>query len=547
MGVGNSLINFFTSSWGGNTGVMSGGNGKVIKSSVSGGQRRGGGFNTSNTGKASEMLENLSGSFGVNYKVKEILESYPLTNLFLGIYESIIGDIIDKTKLEVKIQDAEDNLVEDINKYLQELNLKKFIVSNLKRSLYWGSYAAPIFFDEKTGKFSLGEFLGAEKFIPAFYKGKLKSYVYKEDSVESVSNLEGADVISVPSDEVVYIGFNQHRKFPIVLDKETKKNVEKIIVDLTYLFPSGILDDCLYLLYNHMLNTFISQLLTLKNALRPDVLMARSVDEDQSITETSDDIENVEACLNNNESGVILGLFGGDPSAMLTSITSSILNQLKVVPSLNSYKDFEVISFPELEEKIAKLEADLQNKKLQIGNSLGIPEELLNSSSNRWEVVSRSATFQHAVNKRLIDISNCIKQTVVNYGEKFHKVYFTFDDINITFDTNNILFNTEYLQKQELLNSKLAAISQMSANIEQIKENPMVNRYKFDQWYSGQISTLDPELGEIFAPPPLPEMVDPMTGQKIPPEEVLAMIQSGQIDPNGNPIQPPPEGQEDMM
>lgn len=545
MGALNSFVNMLTSSWGSNTGIINGG-GKVIKSSVTSGQRRGGGVSSGSSfeGKASENIDNLTGSFGVNMKVKEMLESYPLTNLFLGIYESIIGDIISRTELEIKIKDGEDNLVEDINKYLKEINYKKFIIDNLRKSLYWGSCAAPIFFNKDTGKFSLGEFIQGEKFVPAYFEGKLKSFVYKTGTLDGIGMPDADDVISVPADEVVFIGFNQTRKFPVVLNPEEKKGIEKYIVNLTYYFSTGILDDCLYLLYNHLLNTFISQLLTLKNALRPDVLMARSVDEDQAITESTDDIENVEACLNNNESGVVMGLFGGDPSAMLTSITSSILNQLKVVPSLNSYKDFEVISFPELEEKIRKLEEDLQNKKLQAGNILGIPEELLNSNSNRWEVVSRSATFQHAINRRLVDISNSIKQTAINYAEKHHKITIVPEDITITFDTNNILFNAEYLHKQDLLNNKFAAISQMSSNMEQIKENPVVNRYKLEQWMADQVSTLDPELGEIFEPPPLPELVDPMTGQKIPPEQVLAMIQSGQIDPNGNPIQQPPSDEE---
>ena len=549
MGFASNFLNMITSSWGGNTGIMGGMGGKVVKSSVSSGHRRGAGFSAGNINgeKASENLDNLTGSFGVNIKVKEMLESYPLTNLFLGIYESIIGDIISRTELEVKIKKCEEPLVEDINKYLKEINYKKFILDNLRKSLYWGSCAAPIFYDKGTGKFSLGEFLRGEKFVPAYFEGKLKSYVYKTETFDGTGNPESDDVISIPADEVVFIGFNQNRKFPVVLDSENKKGIEKYIVNLTYYFSTGILDDCLYLLYNHLLNTFISQLLTLKNALRPDVLMARSVDDDQAITESADDIENVEACLNNNESGVVMGLFGGDPSSMLTSITSSILNQLKVVPSLNSYKDFEVISFPELEDKIRKLEEDLQNKKLQAGNILGIPEELLNSSSNRWEVVSRSATFQHAINRRLTDISSSIKQTAIDYANKYHKVEIVADDISITFDTNNILFNAEYLHKQDLLNNKFAAISQMSANMEQIKENPVVNRYKLEQWMADQVSTLDPDLGEIFEPPPLPEMVDPMTGQKIPPEQVLAMIQSGQIDPNGNPIeQPPQEEQEEI-
>lgn len=541
MGVGSSIVNFFTSSWGSNTGVTSGGGGRVVKSLTSQGRRISGGSNTNGV-KASEVLDNLSGSFGVNYKVKEILETYPLTTLFLSIYESILSDIVSKSNLEVKIKDGEDSLVDDLNSYLKELDYKKFITDNLRTSLYWGSYASPIFMSKETGRFKLGEFYHSEKFVPAYYEGNLKSYVYKDlTSEEGMSGMDGDDVLQVPADEVVYLGFNQHRKFPVVLNKESKKGIDKIIVNLSYRFSSGILDDCLYLLYNHLINTYISQLLTLKNALRPDVLMAQAADEDQSITETTDDIENIEACLNNNESGVVLGLFGGDPNAMLTSITSSILNQLKVVPSLSSYRGFEIIDFPQLEEKLAKLEADLQNKKLQIGNSLGIPEELLNSSSNRWEVVSRSATFQHAVNKCLVCISNSIKQTSLNYLKKYHKVELTPEDLDVTFDTNNILFNTEYIQKQQLMNDKLEAISRMSSNLEQIKENPTVNRYELDQWYSSQLGNLDPDLKKIFAPPPLPELIDPLTGQRIPPEQVLTMIQTGQIDQYGNPLTPPPE------
>lgn len=544
MPLGSNIINALTSSWGSHTGVGGGGS-RVVKSLTSGGFQRFGGV-SSNGEKASEILTNLTGTFGVTAKIKEMLESYPLTNLFIGIYESILSDIVDKTDFDIKIEDADERLIDDVNKFISEIDFKTFICSNLRKSLYWGAYASPLFISKTTRKFHLGEFENSEKFVPAFYEGKLKSYVYKENfSDDNFASNGTDDVIQIPADEVVYLGFDQHRKFSVVLDKENKKGVDKILVNLNYRFASGILDDCLFLLYNHLINTYISQLLTLKNALRPDVLMARATDEDIGVTEAVDDIENIESCLNNNEGGVIQGLYGGDPSSILTNITSSILNQLKVVPSLNNYKDFEIIEFPNIDEKIAKLNQELQEKKLQIGNQLGIPEELLNSSSNRWEVVSRSATFQHAVNKRLNDISFCLKQTVINYCKKYHNVEIERDKIVLNFDTNNILFNAEYIQKQQILNDKLESFSRMISNISQIKEDPNIDRYEFDNWFVGQIGGLDPELKKVYRIPKLPEMIDPMTGQPLPNEVVMQMIQSGQIDMNGNPIQQQPVPQEE--
>lgn len=545
MPLGSNIVNALTSSWGSNTGVGGGGS-RVVKSLATGGFQRFGGV-SSNGEKASEILNNLTGTFGVTSKIKEMLESYPLTNLFIGIYESIISDIVGRTVFDIKIEDAEDALVEDVNKFIAEIDIKSFICNNLRTSLYWGSYASPLFVNKETNKFHLGEFEHSERFVPAYYEGKLKSYVFKEnyadDNFSSTSSSD--DVIQIPADEVIYLGFDQHRKFSVVLDKDNKKGVDKILVNLNYRFSSGILDDCLYLLYNHLINTYISQLLTLKNALRPDVLMARATDEEIGVTEAVDDIENIESCLNNNEGGVIQGLYGGDPATILTNITSSILNQLKVVPSLNNYKDFEIIEFPNLDEKIAKLNQELHEKKLSIGNQLGIPEELLNSSSNRWEVVSRSATFQHAVNRRLNDISACIKQTVINYCSKYHGATINKDDIVINFDTNNILFNAEYVQKQQVLNDKLESFARMISNIAQIKEDPNIDRYEFDSWFVGQVGGLDPELKKVYRVPKLPEMIDPVTGQPIPPDVVMQMIQNGQIDMNGNPMQPPP-GQMNM-
>lgn len=541
-----SFINVFTSNWP-TTGVGGGGS-KIVKSMVSSGRRTGSSpvVNSSGAVKASDVMNNGQGCFGAgDPRIKELLQDYPLTNLFLNIYVSVIGDIVNKTAFDVKIENCQDDLVEDINNYIKDINFQEFIRKNLRESLFWGSYAAPIFLNKTTGKFKLGEFLRSDKLVPAYFEGELTSYVYKEDEANMFGTGDG-EVISIPADEVVFIGFDMHRKFPVVLDRENKKGIDKITVNLVYRFPMGIFDDCLYLLYNHLLNTYIKQLLTLKNALRPDVIMARQIDQDPSNTESVDDIENIEACLNNNESGVVMGLFG-DPSMVLTSITSSILNQLKVVPSLMNYSDFESIEFPQLEEKLRRLSDDLQDTKLQIGNQLGIPEELLNSNSNRWEVVSRSATFQHAVNKRLNDISEALKITVVNYAKKYHGVEILPYDISVTFDTNNFLFNADYLQKQELINNQLESISRMFSNAAQIKEDPNIDRFEFDRWFSNKLGVLDPDLQKIVPPPKLPDLVDPMTGAPIPEEQVKAMIMSGQIDQFGNPLQPPPEeGGEEM-
>lgn len=535
-----NIVNFFTSSW---PSVGIGGGGSKVVKSLTSNSHKGSIGNITNGLKASEAWNSGQGCFGASDpRIKELLQNYPLTNLFLNIYTSIIGDIITKTSFDVKVENCEDNLLEDINNYIKEINFQDFIRENLRESLYWGAYASPIFINEKTRKFKLGEFIHSERLIPAFYNGELKYYCYKDDEKGDITSGGTDDIITIPADEVVYLGFDMHRKFPVVLDKEGKTGLKKIVVNVVYRFPMGIFDDCLYLLYNHLLNTYIKQLLTLKNALRPDVIMARQIDQDPSVTDSTDDIENIEACLNNNESGVVMGLFG-DPSAVLTNITSSILNQLKVVPSLTNYSDFELIQFPTLEEKIAKLNDDLQITKLQIGNQLGIPEELLNSNSNRWEVVSRSATFQHAINKRLSDISKSLKNTVYNYCKKYHNIEIKHSDISITFDTNNMLFNAEYLQKQALLNDKLDSMSRMFANISQIKEDPNINRFELDKWARAQLSTLDPDLEKIVIKQEVPKLMDPRTGAPIPEEAVIQMMQNGQIDQFGNPIMPPQEGE----
>ena len=61
MGFASNFLNMITSSWGGNTGIMGGMGGKVVKSSVSSGHRRGAGFSAGNINgeKASENLDNL--------------------------------------------------------------------------------------------------------------------------------------------------------------------------------------------------------------------------------------------------------------------------------------------------------------------------------------------------------------------------------------------------------------------------------------------------------------------------------------------------------
>jgi len=541
MGFGTNIINYMTSQWP-SVGI-GGGGGRVVKSVATSDSRIGFSAQVDGSQRASEIMANNIGCFGVNDKIKLMLKDYPLTNLFLNIYVSVISDIINKTSFEVKIEEIDDRVIDDINKYIKEIDFRGFIVNNLRSSLFWGSYASPLFRNKENGRYKLGDFIESERLIPAYYEGTLKSYVYKKTDLSEFSAPTDDDVITIPADEVVYLGFDMHRKVPVVLGKDKKKGIDSIIVNLTYRFPMGIFDDCLYLLYTHMLNTYIRQLLTLKNALRPDVLMAQQSSQDIQVTDSTDDIENIEACLNNNEAGVIGGLFG-DPATVLNLVTSSVLNQLKVVPSLTNYSNFEIIDFPTLEDKLRKLAEDLFETKVNIGNNLGIPEELLSSSANRWEVVSRSAQLQHSINKRLADISNCLKTTIINYAIKFHGIKIDPSDITVNFDTNNILFNAEYAQKQQLVNDNLEAVSRMVANRDQIAESPSINKEALNKWFIEKVKSLDPALEAVVTPPPLPTVIDPQTGQPLPPEIVEQLINEGRIGPNGEILGGPEDGEE---
>lgn len=539
------VLNFFTSSW--DQSGVGGGQSRVVRRlATSGSVNTSGNVHLSSGQKAGDLISDNLGCFGANANIKQLLRDWYLTNTFLNFFTSPLIDIFNKSSFECKIENLDDSVVDDVNKYLDELDVFSFIKDNLKEALYWGSYISPIEFSQQTGKSKLGQITHSTEFVPITVLNlpgidKAQNYYgYKTDNFAEFSTNpldDASGVVLLPAKDAVYMGFNMTKSIKIVLNEEKKVGVEKLKANVIYKQPRGVLDDCLNLLYNHLLNSYIYQLLTLKNALRPDVLMARMQNPNISNTQSTDDIENIEACLNNNEGGIAMGLFG-DPSSILSAITSSILNQVKVVPSLMNYTDFELIEFPALEEKLAKLLDGLQTTKLQIANQLGIPQELLDSNGgSRWEVLSRSTTYKQAILSQMADITIFLKSIVTEYLASRHGLEVNSADIIFNFNTSNILFNSEEIQKQQLINETLQFLSQAISNRDNIAESPGINRQALDDFVMDQLGQIGPAYKKVLQMP-LPTIIGP-NGMPLPPQVVQQMMATGQIDQFGNPVMPP--------
>lgn len=442
--------------------------------------------------------------------LKPILKEYPLTKMIVGIYTSMIKDIIGKSPFEIKLTSNDEDhptLQNSLNEYLKDIKFKEFILENLSDALYEGSYASYCYSDKDRWKSV--PIKCATNLVQVIDSGDIKWYIVSDSSYSS--DLYSAELGKdnpkiIDAKNILYVGFD---KKPVKeLSKKELKKYSSVnlpntfennyVVKLQYKVGRGVCDDILSLLFEHMLTYLMKLLLSIRNIVRPDVFLARigDTEEEEDITQIGEALRNIESLLNNtsNQSDFRVA----DPSSMLAMIYTSMLNMIKVVPSIANYTELEKVDLPDLTDKLRQLEENLDKVRQSIANQMGIPDELMSGQSNRWEVVSRSSRFLTAINDKLNDISRSVKDKVIQYAKDTFNKSLTYADLDLVLDTSNIIFNQEANSRQIVMSELIGNIAKILSDVESINSTGAVDPDMVYDYVKKQFSNLDPEIPKFI-------------------------------------------------
>lgn len=469
------------------------------------------------TSRSSKILKSLVGQKakqeGTNTKVqgsnltevfqsaaiKATLENYGLTKLVVGIVESTLKAIVNNSSFAITIDDEDPKILEEVNSFIKDINLKGLISSSLGKTLYHGSYVW--YLDYENRKFNVRDLLSPTGWTLA--KRFSKNFAYlKDDSELPTSTVSSINFIK--ADKVIYLAFN-----PVITKrvakvdksndkKETTYDEKSYIVSTTYSRGLGITDPVQPLLFEHLLKYVMRMLLSVKDSIRPDVLIADLVNKTGGATATSTALQNIESLVNNGEN--MLDFRNIDPDSMINVIYTAILNSVKVVPGLENFSQFRLLEYPDISGKVAKLTEDAKELKAAIANQIGIPEELIEGSSNKWESIARSIRYTSMIESLLLSIVDCIKEVVVNYYKLVFSKLLKKESINVAIDTTNIISNQEFNTKSDIVSAKIESVEKIMNLINNIAAMESTNREKFIPWAESQLASLDITLKDMIIP-----------------------------------------------
>lgn len=447
----------------------------VIKSFVSSG----------NQGTSGKSLANggfLAEDFFYNDSMLELLRGWELTQSILDVFKTTIQDVFSSS--DVKVDTGVKLLNEEIDDFIKSIGLQSSLMQNLEDDLYYGQRAFYVDFESK----SILNIDDGRNFDQVKYLGK--PFKYRFSAGENKTLIEYSKICS--------ISFNTRRVGLSKSDKVMSKNnkLNNIIFDLEYYRGQSVLKNVLYLIFQHFLKSLLASLLSLKNTMKPSLIKADiqpGTNQEINITEA---INNIEAFLNQGE--YTFDFRTSNAASIISSIYNSIVNGVKVVPGLSNYTSMDVLNLPDETGKIEALNRDKQELQNEIVNKVGIPEELLGGSANRWEVIARSSRFHSIVKTHIDSVIDTYKQVARLFLKVKKNKNVSIDSIKFNLGTNNYLYTSGNMNKIQMLTESMDKVTGLLDSLGRLKNNEFCNPDSASEYIKNFLESTDSGLAKII-------------------------------------------------
>jgi hypothetical protein len=384
----------------------------------------------------------------------DFLETYHYVDVLLSILSSTIAEAITSTDFKISVENDSSGEMENcIEEFFKTIHLKEVILADLRSFIYRGKYFYAVDYKNNLLRRVVNPFdvrvverrgdpcgyLYGKKFIDNF---KGISYYYVKDSLEQI-----------PRDKVQQEGIRVPKE-----DLNDKSEMGKFIVDYSIFEGKSLFRSQLLRIYQLYITEYSSYYLSLRESVRPDIIAMNMTASRKNMNQAANSAVKIESLL--NVPGSLIGNVI-DPLAFINELTYTLMNNIKVVPNVDSYSTMQPIDLPDSTSKRERLENEIERMTKQILANLGIPEEIYMGSSNRWEVMSRSDRYM-TLNKDILNsIVRFIKQLAVNKLITTYNKKFDLTQINFNIEINNFMANYANKQKLQAANERLMDIDRI--------------------------------------------------------------------------------------
>lgn len=444
-------------------------------------------LNTGITSNGVGMFNDIANNTYFDY-----LNNYHFVSAILDILCSCLSDAITRSDFHVKIT-GDDDHTQRANDFIDKIQLKQFVLDNLRDMVYHGVYAFGIDYNNVNPKLytldnpydcsimtNTRDIVGYEVGGKIVSNKNLIAYYYKSNQSESIGSKNSSN------DSPFSIVKEDPKKN---LDTDLPEEIANLVVKFKKQTPYGLFDSKIFRIFQMYSLEYALYLLGLRESMKPTLLGMATGGKSIDLTNAMDMANAIEEILNSPATGLAQM---ADPTVYMNQLAWVMLNHIRVMPTLDQYQNLTDLSQNDGSGKRDKLAQDLDNVRKEILQELTIPEELFGGQGNRWDNYSRSDRFMSTINSLLDSIARLVKQIICRYtGISTVSISFNIDTsaLSASFDAKNRL---------SLVAEKLTDLGRVLESFKSIIENEYCVPTKAYDYLKDQCSAIDEKLGDIL-------------------------------------------------
>lgn len=432
---------------------------------------------TSQTSSTANVSNNEFNSRFETEAMYHFVRDFHLTKAITNLFQSFINDLYKDSEIIVKVDvEGTDKYTEYCNHIIAITDLKKNILDNVDDCLFWGQFGK--YLDHETNGFR-------------FLNNPTDFAVYCENDVPKMA-LVGTEFQKVSAVKY-YDGLWVQYKPKTV--KAFSSSDSDLFYENEYRKGESLFKGTILRLYSMFIKEYLLDQMSLKEALKNEVIVANIQDQKTSLEDIGKAVDMISNLINDQES---MSILSRSPQALLRIIDEKMVNYVNVVPGIQNFTNFDKMDVYSLRDKLQLLQDDLDKDEEKILKTLGIPSELMNGSSTRWEAVERSSRFATVITW----VNSYLLQAIQNFcqGQIYYKFgkFIPISKIQINTDTSTILSAADNSYKYKNLQDSIDAIKSVAESYKDLAQNEVVDADELYAFFSKKISSIDSSVSNLF-------------------------------------------------
>jgi len=410
------------------------------------------------------------------------VRDFHLTKAILNLFQSFISDLYRDSEITVKVLGYDDNVTNYLNEYIKEVDLKKNLLENVDDFLFWGNQGK--YLDHKSSGF---RHLTNSKDFAVYFENDIPKLAIVGSEFQKVKGVRYYNGLWMQYRPKTVKAFTD--------DKVTDNPDAGIYYENEYKKGESLFKGVILRLYSMFIKEYLLDQMSLKEALKNEVIVANIQDPKTSLQDINQAVDMISNLINDQES---MSILSKSPQALLRIIDEKMVNYVNVVPGIQNFTNFDKMDVYSLRDKLQMLQDDLDKDEAKVLKTLGVPDELMNGASTRWEALERSSRFATViawVNSYLLQAIQYFCQGQIYY--KFG-IFIPIAKIQINTDTSTILSAPDNSYKYRNFQDSIEAIRTAADTYKDLAQNEVVDPDKLYDFFHKKLSSIDSSVSNLF-------------------------------------------------